>query len=266
MTIARDAATVPHHGHADDRLGVARRLTIGWRDPDPPDLRTHRHRYGAMPPHPALMRSLIDAVSSSGLTGRGGAAFPTGTKMRAVAERRGPAVVVANGMESEPASDKDEALLSRAPHLVLDGAVAAAVAVGADSVLLCLPRKNWLLACVRQAITERARAGLDPVEVGLHDLPHGYVSSSETAIVSWLNGSDAKPTAAPPRPFERGVARRPTMISNVEMARLCRGGRTAARVVGAAAHRRQPRRGCARRPSAGCLRPAGNRAGALLAR
>jgi NADH:ubiquinone oxidoreductase subunit F (NADH-binding) len=137
--------------------------------------------------------------------------------MRAVAERRGPAVVVANGMESEPASDKDEALLSRAPHLVLDGVVAAAGAVGATEVAVCLPRaRGWLLALVSDAVAERARAGFDPVAIEICDLPHGYVSSSETAIVNWLNGGEAKPTAVPPRPFDKGVGRRPTMISNVE--------------------------------------------------
>jgi NADH:ubiquinone oxidoreductase subunit F (NADH-binding) len=217
MTVARDAATVPRHAHRDEHLGLVKRLTVGWRDPGRPDLRTHLHRYGSLPPQARLARSLTDAVTHAGLTGRGGAAFPTGTKMRAVAEQRGPAIVVANGMESEPASDKDEALLSRAPHLVLDGAVAAAAAVRAPSVLLCLPRgRDQLLAGVRQAIAERARASIDPVEIELYELPHGYVSSSETALVSWLNGGEAKPTAVPPRPFAKGVARRPTMISNVE--------------------------------------------------
>lgn len=199
-----------------DQLGLTTRLTIGWRDTDrTPRLRIHMQRYGAPPPHPA--RTLIEAVTSAGLTGRGGAGFPTGVKMRAVAERRGPAVVVANGMESEPASQKDAALLSRAPHLVLDGAAAAAAAVGATTVAVCLPRvKRWLLAALREAVAERARAGLDPVDFEIYDLPHGYVSSSETAIMNWLNGGEAKPVAVPPRPFEKGVGRQPTMMSNVE--------------------------------------------------
>lgn len=214
-------ATIPRHAKPAElrharQLGLARRLTIGWRDTDrAAGLRTHLQRYGPMPLHAG--RRLIEAVTGAGLTGRGGAGFPTGVKMRAVAERRGPAVVVANGMESEPASDKDQALLSRAPHLVLDGAAAAAAAVGATTVAVCLPRgKHWLLATVRDAVAERARAGCDYVDFEIYDLPHGYVSSSETAIVSWLNGGEAKPMAVPPRPFDKGVGRRPTMISNVE--------------------------------------------------
>ncbi len=137
--------------------------------------------------------------------------------MRTVASKRGPAVVVANGMESEPASEKDQALLARAPHLVLDGIALAAEAVGANEAHLCLPRtRDWLIDAVLAAVAERRRAGLDPVPLAVHDLPHHYVSSEETSLVHWLNGGEAKPTYTPPRPFERGVGKRPTLIDNVE--------------------------------------------------
>jgi NADH:ubiquinone oxidoreductase subunit F (NADH-binding) len=160
---------------------------------------------------------LIDEVTLAGLTGRGGAGFPTGRKLRAVAGQRGRAVVVANGVESEPASTKDEALLMRAPHLVLDGAVLAALATGADQVHLCLPRgKAWLVDVLGRAVAERASAQVDPVPVTVRAAPERYVSSSETALINWLNGGEAKPTMVPPRPFERGVHRRPTLLSNVE--------------------------------------------------
>ena len=91
--------------------------------------------------------TLISAVEQAGLTGRGGAGFPAGRKMRAVAQtgrRAGPlrsqvgTVVIANGAESEPASMKDRMLLARAPHLVLDGIALAAEAVGATRAYLCL--------------------------------------------------------------------------------------------------------------------------------
>lgn len=202
-----------------DRLGLANRLTAGWRDSDrPASLRVHVGRYGPMPALPVGRGTwLIDAVEEAGLTGRGGAGFPTGRKMRSVAAQRGESVAVANGMESEPASGKDKALLARAPHLVLDGVVLAAAAVGASTAYLCLPRgRNRLIAEMRQAVGERAHVGIDQVAVEVHELPHGYVASSETAVVNWLNGGDAKPTATPPRPYQKGVARRPTLISNVE--------------------------------------------------
>ncbi|MGH3302290.1 MAG: NADH-ubiquinone oxidoreductase-F iron-sulfur binding region domain-containing protein [Streptosporangiaceae bacterium] len=161
--------------------------------------------------------SLIDEVADAGLTGRGGASFPTGTKMRAVAVGRGRRVVVGNGMESEPASEKDQALLARAPHLVLDGLALAADAVAAAEAHLCLARhRDWLVDGVQDAVAERARAGLDRIPVTVHAVPEGYVASEETALVHWLNGGEARPTFTPPRPFQRGVGKQPTLVANVE--------------------------------------------------
>jgi NADH:ubiquinone oxidoreductase subunit F (NADH-binding) len=198
---------------------AAPRLTIGWAAARRPSrLAEHHDRYGPLPAGGRGHRGrLADAVTAAGLTGRGGAGFPTGIKLRSVASGHGRAVVVANGMESEPASRKDQALLARAPHLVLDGAVLAARAVGADTVHVCLDREQTGQAgLVWAAIEERQLASLDPVRLLVHELPRRYVSSEGSALVSWLNGGDARPTAAPPRPSERGVGRRPTLVDNVE--------------------------------------------------
>src|SRR5450631_2097878 len=99
-------------------------------------LAEHLAHFGALPARGA---SLLDDVEAAGLRGRGGAGFPTAVKMRAVAAGRRP-VVVANGTEGEPASAKDKTLLSMAPHLVLDGAALAALAVGARQVTVCVER------------------------------------------------------------------------------------------------------------------------------
>ncbi len=182
-------------------------------------------------------------MAAAGLTGRGGAGFPTATKLQAVGAGRGSAVVVANGMESEPASQKDQALLSRAPHLVLDGIELAADAVGASEAHLCLSRSRPRLTdLVFAAADERRRAGHDRIQVQVHEVPHHYVASEESALVHWLNGGEAKPTATPPRPFERGVDRRPTLIDNVEtLAHLALIGR-----YGASWFRQAGLAGCAR--------------------
>lgn len=195
------------------------RLLTGWYTTGrPADLAEHQHRYGPMRPargHEA--KGLIRAVEEAGLTGRGGAAFPTGRKLRTVAEARGTAVVVVNAMESEPASSKDEVLLNLAPHLVLDGAALAAAAVGADEIHLCLPRtREDQRRALVLAASARRHQGIDALPVQIHSLPHHYVSSEETSLVRWLNGGDARPTATPPRPFEKGVGGRPTLIDNVE--------------------------------------------------
>ena len=164
---------------------------------------------------PAAGPGLLGEVERSGLRGKGGARFPTATKLAAVASRR-RAVVVANGTEGEPASVKDIVLMSHAPHLVLDGAVLAAEIVGAREVILCVKRGSPVQPILERALAERARGGLRRRSVPVVGAPNRYVSGEETALVNWLNGGDAKPMFVPPRPFERGVDGRPTLVQNVE--------------------------------------------------
>jgi NADH:ubiquinone oxidoreductase subunit F (NADH-binding) len=177
-----------------------------------PDLGVHQRQYG-----PTRLRgpALTEETEKAGLTGRGGAAYPTGRKLRSVRERAGRrgSVVIANGMESEPASAKDASLLALAPHLVLDGIALAAEAAGARSAYLCVRRQAQADA-LTLAIAERA--GHDRVPVELAVVPERYVASAETALVRYLNGGPALPDFTPPRPFERGVRGRPTLVSNVE--------------------------------------------------
>ena len=171
---------------------------------------------------PSSGRELIGEVERAGLRGRGGAGFPTAIKMEAVRSRgargirsRAP-IVVANGTEGEPLSAKDKTLLVHAPHLVLDGMVAAAQAVGADEAVVCVERNATpVVRAVERAIDER-RGRPDAVTLRVAATPARYVVGEETALVNWLNGGDAMPTFAPPRPFERGADRRPTLVDNVE--------------------------------------------------
>jgi len=183
-------------------------------------LAEHEWRYGAVPPCGRSGRTrperLIDVVEASGLTGRGGAGFPTGRKMRSVAGR-GATVVVANGAEGEPASSKDRLLLARLPHLVLDGITLAADAVGACEAYLCAHRRETgLLDLLRDAVAEREAAGIDPVPIRITGIPGRYVSSEQSSIVQYLNGGPGKPTFSPPRTHDRGVRGRPTLVNNVE--------------------------------------------------
>lgn len=183
------------------------------------NLRDHLARYGAAPGlGPDDGRRLIEAVADAGLTGRGGAGFQTAVKLRAVARAARPGrVVVANAMESEPASLKDKALLRLAPHLVLDGLTLAAQAVGADEAHLCVARTSDRFEdTLRDLVEQRREYGLDPVDIQVHTPPHHYVSSEASALANWLGGGEAKPTTTPPRTAERGVGGRPTLVDNVE--------------------------------------------------
>ncbi len=180
-----------------------------------PSLAAHLERYGHLPALRGEGRALIAAVEASGLRGRGGAGFPTHRKLSAVAAGRQP-VVVANGVEGEPASHKDALLMRINPHLVLDGAVAAAAAVGAKQIVIAVGRgAGTAHASMAAAIAERAQAG-GRERIELADVPDRFVAGEETALVSWLNGGPAKPAFVPPRPFERGVGGRPTLVQNVE--------------------------------------------------
>ena len=157
--------------------------------------------------------ALIDEVAAAGLRGRGGAGFPTAVKLRAVAGRRGRRAVVVNAAEGEPLSAKDRTLLERAPHLVLDGALLAAEAVGAREVVLAIKRSAVAAdAAVGAALAERDDACLLRVQT----VPDGYLAGEETALIRALNGGPMKPTLTPPRPDQRGLARRPTLVSNAE--------------------------------------------------
>lgn len=217
------------------------RLLAGIPPADRPvTLEEHLARYGSVR-EGAAGRDLIGLVEASGLQGRGGAAFPTGVKLRAVASRRGRPVVVVNGTEGEPASGKDKVLLRCVPHLVLDGAVSAATALGAREVLVAVARgADAEAGAVADAIESRRRRRLDGrVELRLVAVPDRFVAGEETALVQFLNGGPAKPTFTPPRPFERGVGGAPTLVQNAEtlahLALIARFGPAWFRRVGTAA-------------------------------
>jgi NADH:ubiquinone oxidoreductase subunit F (NADH-binding) len=175
-------------------------------------LAEHTRVHGQLPAH--APPQLIEMIDRSGLRGRGGADFPTARKLRAVASARTrERAVVVNGSETEPASAKDRMLLSRLPHLVLDGAVLAADAVGAGEVIVKVSeRAAGSIRGLEGAIAVRE----DGIPVRVVTAPDGYVAGEESAVIHYLNRGQQKPTLVPPRPYERGYRRRPTLISNPE--------------------------------------------------
>src|SRR5258708_954075 len=221
------------------------RLLAGVEHERPVALATHLSIHGPLPvlgrPQRGRPGELVDEIERAGLHGRGGAGFPTALKLHAVAAARGRGrTVVVNATEGEPASAKDETLLCTAPHLVLDGAVAAARAVSAGTVILCIGEDDSpALQAARQAIAERRGLPAE-VSLSLRAVPDGYVAGQESALVCYLNGAAAKPTFTPPMIFERGVAGRPTLLSNAEtfahVALIARHGAAWFRSLGTPAH------------------------------
>ena len=183
--------------------------------PGPVGLAGHTARYG--PPPSSLSRrqrdALIAEVARAGLTGRGGARFPTARKLAAVAAGSAP-VVVANGTEGEPASMKDRVLMASSPHLVLDGAVLAAEITGAGNAVIVVHRD--VRAIIDQAVAERVRAGLDRVWLEVRTAADGFVAGQASAVVRWIQRGIPAPTATPPRLALRGLRGAPTLVQNVE--------------------------------------------------
>ena len=185
--------------------------------PDPraggESLADHQRRLGPLPP---ARPELVETIERSGLLGRGGASFPVGVKWRAVASRASsPAVVIANGAEGEPLSRKDQALLWARPHLVLDGALLAADAVGADRIVLYVGEAHEAAAAsLARAAGERPPAQRRHLEMVA--APARYVAGEETAAVRFVDERLAAPRATPTRPYERGFAGLPTLVQNVE--------------------------------------------------
>ncbi|HWF53654.1 MAG TPA: NADH-ubiquinone oxidoreductase-F iron-sulfur binding region domain-containing protein [Solirubrobacteraceae bacterium] len=182
------------------------------------DIGAHRDCYGPLPDlHRLAPSAIVELVDRAGLRGHGGAAFPVARKLAAVASRRGAKIVLGNGTEGEPASEKDSTLLRQVPQLVLDGAAVAARAVGAREVIIALPEDDLLaIDAVEAAVTsrrsERRRGEASFAVVGV---PDRFISGQESALVDLLSGGEGRPTGGAP-PFERGIRRAPTLVQNVE--------------------------------------------------
>ncbi|MCG2624570.1 hypothetical protein LVY72_22015 [Arthrobacter sp. I2-34] len=157
---------------------------------------------------------LLELLEASGLTGRGGAGFAAWRKAAATAAARGRfgggPVVIANGAEGEPLSFKDRTLLHHAPHLVLDGLLAAADALAASRVYLYTAASN--LPPVRQAIGERPEAG----RIRLVEAPDTFISGEASAVVNAIESGSATPVDRIGRLTEHGFKGRPTLVQNVE--------------------------------------------------
>jgi NADH:ubiquinone oxidoreductase subunit F (NADH-binding) len=177
-----------------------------------PSLAEHLDYFGTVPK--VSGNQLISCLNDAGLSGRGGAGFPTGRKLAAVTGRN--PVLIANGAEGEPLSRKDALLLTRAPHLVIDGLHIAAAAIDARSAYLYVHIDS--AASVRKALQERRAAGLDPyrVEVTVVEAPDTFVAGEESAAIRHIEGGPAWPRDRIVPAATSGVRKRPTLVNNVE--------------------------------------------------
>ena len=172
--------------------------------------------------------AVLEEVKRSGLRGRGGAGFTTGTKWEACRHATGGArYVVCNADEGEPGTFKDRVLLARHADLLFDGMTVAAYAVGATRGFLYLRGEyRWLLEPLREVLERRRRDGLLGVAIGgqpgfdfdveIHVGAGSYVCGEESALIESLEGKRGVPRNRPPYPVTHGYLGQPTIVNNVE--------------------------------------------------
>jgi NADH-quinone oxidoreductase subunit F len=170
---------------------------------------------------------IIEEVKHSGLRGRGGAGFPTGTKWGlARAANGGRKHIVCNADEGDPGAFMDRSIIESDPHSVLEGMVIGARAIGASQGHVYIRyeyplARERLIKAIQQA-REYGLLGEDILgtgfnfDISIHRGAGAFVCGEETSLIASLEGRPPEPTVRPPFPVESGVWGEPTNINNVE--------------------------------------------------
>ena len=214
------------HQAGDPGLRVLRR--VGVVDPTSLDSYRDHGSYEALATAIEMgSDAVIAAVSDSGLSGRGGAAFPTGIKWRAVADEPSPDKhVVANCDESEPGTFKDRIVCEHDPFAVIESMTIAGLATGAPHGWIYI-RGEYPRATARleDAIAQARAAGLlgDDVagsgqrfDIEVRRGAGAYICGEETALFNSIEGFRGEPRNKPPFPTTHGLFSQPTAINNPE--------------------------------------------------
>ncbi len=187
--------------HGDEVTGGVTHTTNGFLlEPDdvrePPDL---------------TQDEVLERLEASGLTGMGGAGFPTWRKWEAVRREPRPRVVIVNADEGEPGTIKDRYVMELRPQLLLEGLVAAMRFCETDEAYIYL-REEY--ANARASLRESIAARGLPVELVIG--AGAYICGEETAMLESMEGRRGMPRLRPPFPAQVGYLGRPTLINNVE--------------------------------------------------
>ncbi len=198
---------------------------------DPTEIRDYIGRGGYSALSKALSsmtpEQVIDEVEKSGLRGRGGAGFPTGRKWRFTRSAPGDVkYLVCNADEGDPGAFMDRSVLEGNPHLVLEGMLIAAYAIGSHSGYVYV-RAEYPLAVhhLKIAITQAEEMGLlgDRIlgtgfnfHLKIKEGAGAFVCGEETALLASIEGKRGMPRARPPFPAIAGLWGKPTNINNVE--------------------------------------------------
>jgi len=170
---------------------------------------------------------VIEEITESGIRGRGGGGFPSGTKWKMVADQPGDVkYIICNGDEGDPGAFMDRMLLESYPYRIIEGMVAAGYAVGAPEGIFYI-RAEYPLAVTRilQALDicrEQGYLGKDIMgsgfdfELTVYQGAGAFVCGEETALMESIEGKRGFPRIRPPYPAVKGLWGAPTLINNTE--------------------------------------------------
>ena len=170
---------------------------------------------------------VVEEVKKSGLRGRGGAGFPTGMKWSFLAKPEGvPRYLVCNADESEPGTFKDRYLMEFIPHILVEGMIVSAYALGSNTSYIYIRGEYaWIADILEEAIDEAKKngflgknilgSGFD-AEMYVHRGAGAYICGEETALIESLEGKRGNPRIKPPFPAVKGLWDCPTVVNNVE--------------------------------------------------
>jgi NADH-quinone oxidoreductase subunit F len=169
---------------------------------------------------------VIEMLTASGLRGKGGAGFPTGQKWKFIPRQAPVKYVVVNADEGEPGTFKDRTLVEGCAHLLIEGILIAAMAVGARKAYIYLRKEFYqgrrlLDAALAQAhaagfVGEGVFGSDQTVEIVVHSGAGAYIAGEESALLESLEGRRAMPRLRPPFPAQSGLYQKPTLLNNVE--------------------------------------------------
>lgn len=170
---------------------------------------------------------VIDIIKRSGLRGRGGGGFPTGSKWESAYNNAAPKkFVICNADEGDPGAYMDRSVLEGDPHSIIEGMLVGGYAIGADTgIIYCRAEYPLAVETINKAIIQARELGL----LGNNILGSGFnydikvvkgagafVCGEETALIASIEGYMGEPRPRPPFPAQRGLWGYPTIINNVE--------------------------------------------------
>ncbi len=170
--------------------------------------------------------AVIKEVKASNLRGRGGAGFPTGMKWEFLINKPFPRYFAINADEGEPGTFKDRLIMSKNPHLFIEGIIDACITLKVEKAYIYIRGEFYKEAQIlEKCISEAYSKGFlgknilnseNNIDIFVHRGAGAYICGEETALINSLEGKKGQPRLKPPFPADVGLFNKPTIVNNVE--------------------------------------------------